>query len=45
MLLLKHLIDESMLNVDAAGIGAVQIAHELFEGRWILKWIHFQDFQ
>lgn len=31
------LIDEAVLNVDAARIGAGQIAHQLFVGRRVLK--------
>ena len=34
-----NLIDETVLDVDAARIGARQVSHQFFIGRWILKWI------
>lgn len=36
-LFLMHRIDKPMLNVDAAGIEARQIPHQLFIGWWILE--------
>lgn len=35
----EDLIDESVLNVDAARIGPREISHQLFKARRTLKWI------
>jgi hypothetical protein len=36
-LLLKYLVDETVLDVNSAGIGSFKIAYELLVGGWILK--------
>jgi hypothetical protein len=36
---LEYLIDNSVLDADSTGIGPIQIADELFEGRRTLKGI------
>ena len=38
----QDLIHEAMVDVDAAGICARQIADQLFKGRVSLKWVLFQ---
>jgi hypothetical protein len=45
MILFQYLIDESMLDVDPAGIGAFEVADQFFKERWILKWIFLEDIQ
>lgn len=40
VLLFEHLIDEPMLDVDAARIGSLEIADQLLIGRWIFEGIH-----
>ena len=42
---LQHLVDQPVLDVDASGIGASQIADQLFIRRRILKWVVAQDVQ
>ena len=37
------LVDETVLNVNASRIGARQISHQFFVGRWILKWIFGEE--
>ena len=37
------LIDETMLDVDAARISARQISHQFFVGRWILEGIFGEE--
>ena len=37
------LIHQTVLNVDAAGIGARQVPNEFFAGRWVLKRILGDD--
>jgi len=41
----QNLINEAMLDVDASGISAGQIAYQLFKRRGIPKGVVFQDFQ
>ena len=43
--LFQHLIDEAMLEVDPAGIGACQITDQFLVGRWVLKRIFLKDIQ
>lgn len=35
----KDLVDQAVLNIDATRVGASKITDQLFEGRWILKWV------
>ena len=44
-LLLQNFIDQSVLNSDAAGISAGQVAHQFFKPRRSLKWIFSNDLQ
>ncbi len=41
----ENLIDEPMLNVDPARQGAIEIAHQSLEGRWILEGIAREEFE
>lgn len=38
-----NLIDETVLDVDAARISARQVSHQFFIGRWILRWISGEE--
>lgn len=44
-LLLEYFVDETVLDVDSARIGSVEVSYELLVGRRILKWIDSQDFE
>ena len=44
-LLLEHLIDHAMLDIDPAGVRAGKIADKLLEWRMGFKGIFFEDFQ
>jgi hypothetical protein len=44
-LLLEHLVDHAMPDIDPAGIRAGKIADELLEWRMGFKRIFFEDFQ
>lgn len=44
-LLWKDLVDNAMLDVDTAGVGAREISNELFVGWWILERVVCQDGQ
>lgn len=42
-LLFEHLIDEPMLDVDAARIGSLEVADQLLIGKWILDQLPFHQ--
>ena len=41
----KNLIDKTMLYVDSSGIGAGEVADELFKAGWILVWVFTKNIQ
>ena len=41
----QHLVDEPVVDVDAPGVGAGQVSHELFERRGVLERIPGQDLE
>jgi len=43
VVVLHHLIDQAVLDVDASGAGSAQIAHKGFVGRWLLVGISSQQ--
>jgi len=45
LLLLQNLIYQSVLDIDAAGICAAQIAHQFFKWRRVLKGVLGEDSQ
>jgi len=36
-------VDETMLDVDSAGIGPSQVTHQRFEGGWAAPWVFNQQ--
>ncbi len=44
-LFFENLVDQAVLDVDAAGIGAFEVTDKLFEGWWILKRVGGQDIE
>ena len=45
LLLDKDLINQAVLNVDAPGVGACQVAHQFFKRWWFVKWVSGQQVQ
>lgn len=45
MAVFKNLIDETMLNVNAAGISSCQISPKFLESWWSLERVYFEDFE
>lgn len=41
----QNLIDEPMLDIDPARHGAIEVAHQPFEGRWSLEGIAREEFE
>ena len=37
MLFPEHLVHQAVLDIDAPGVGATQVAHQFFARRWVLE--------
>ena len=43
LLIRFNAVDETMLDVDSAGIGPSQVTHQRFEGWWAAPWVFNQQ--
>jgi hypothetical protein len=43
-LLLKDLVHQPVLNIDAPGEGAGEVSNECLEARWVRPWVNPEQF-